>query len=116
MKVVWEFESCAARDVYTATAERYGWAIGTAKNLLHRLMQKGHLKYEQIGNSYLYKAVSLPLESLCQAADTLLENAVDDETCPLFLHMIKKGKLTPNDVAELRELLNELDADSESEV
>ena len=54
MKVVWELKRCAARDVYKVTQELYGWAPGTTKTLLRRLVEKGHLRTEQVGNSYLY--------------------------------------------------------------
>lgn len=113
MKVVWEKKRCAARDVYTVTRKRYGWAVGTTKNLLHRLVEKGHLKTEQIGNSYLYEAASSPLKSLCTAADALLANTVEGTTGPLFLHMVKKGKLSQKDISELRALLDQLEEETD---
>jgi len=113
MKVVWEKKACAARDVYTLTRKRYGWAVGTTKNLLHRLVQKGHLKTSQVGNSYLYEATSSPLSCLRGAADTLLANTVEGTTGPLFLHMVKKGKLSQKDISELRALLDQLEKEAD---
>ena len=106
MKVVWDLKSCAARDVYQITQEKYGWAPGTTKTFLRRLVEKGHLKTTQIGNSYLYKPTSSALQSLKSAADNLLENALEGTTAPLLFHMVKEGKLSAKDVEELRSMLD----------
>ncbi len=105
MKIVWELGSCAARDVYTVTQEKYGWAPGTTKTFLRRLVEKSHLTTTQIGNSFLYKPASSALQSLKSAADSLLENALEGTTAPLVFHIVKEGKLSGKDVAELRSLL-----------
>src|SRR5262249_37133326 len=51
MKIVWRRKQCAARDVYEEAGRLFGWAPTTAKTVLRRLVEKGHLTAEQIGNS-----------------------------------------------------------------
>lgn len=113
MKIVWELGSCAARDVYTVTQEKYGWAPGTTKTFLRRLVEKGHLTTTQIGNSYLYKPASSALQSLKSAADSLMENALEGTTAPLVFHLVKKGKLSGKEVAELRSMLDSYEQDED---
>src|SRR5262245_2777828 len=55
MKVLWERGSAAARDVYAALPAENSWAYKTVKTLLSRLVAKGAVTYEQVGNSYLYR-------------------------------------------------------------
>ncbi|TWT96812.1 Penicillinase repressor [Botrimarina colliarenosi] len=62
MKVLWERGPLAARDVFAGLPRDargkpvHDWAYRTVKTLLSRLVAKGALDYEQVGNSYLYRA------------------------------------------------------------
>ena len=56
MKILWDHGPLAARDVYARLPKRRGWAYKTVKTLLSRLVAKEALAYDQIGNSYLYRA------------------------------------------------------------
>lgn len=106
MRIVWELKSCAARDVYQVTQEKYGWVPGTTKTFLRRLVEKGHLKAKQVGNCYVYEPVSSPLKSLYRAADALMENTLDGTAAPLVFRMVKKGDLSAEDIEELRSMLD----------
>jgi len=105
--IVRELESCAARDVYKITEEKYGWAPATTKTFLRRLVEKGHLTTTQVGNCYVYRLSESVVDALYGTAETLMENAFDEVTVPLLYHMVKKGKLTVQDVEELQSLLDE---------
>ena len=106
MRIVWELKSCAARDVYQLTQEKYGWVPATTKTFLRRLVNKGHLKTNQVGNCYVYEPVSSAIESLSKAVDTIMENALEGTVPPLVFRMVKKGNLSADDIQELRSLLN----------
>lgn len=107
MKIVWERKSCAARDVYTEAEDTLGWAPSTTKTLLRRLVEKGFLKTRQIGNSFLYRPARPAKGVLFEAADALLNNAVEGTTGSLLAHMVKKGDLSQDELAELRLLIDQ---------
>lgn len=109
MKIVWELQSCAARDVYQITLAKFDWQPGTTKTVLRRLVDKGHLSTKQIGNSFLYQPVSNMKDTICDAADELLEDAPEEMSASLLFHMVQKGKLRGKDVCELREMLDQYD-------
>src|SRR3954469_19456688 len=111
MKLVWKRESCAARDVYEEAAELYGWAPSTTKTLLRRLVDKGHLTATAVGSSHLYRPARPAWQSLAGAAETLLENTVESLGGKLLAYMVKKSRLTPDDMAQLRALLDEQSAE-----
>lgn len=114
MRIVWRHKSCSARDVYQEAGELYGWAVSTVKTLLHRLVEKGHLKASKVGNSFVYRPVQPALTSLVLAADNLLENALAGMAGPLLMHLVKKSDLSPDDIAQLRSLLDSHDAAKET--
>ena len=115
MKIVWQRKSCAARDVCQAAGDQYGWAVSTTKTTLRRLVDKGHLKTTRVGNSFLYRAVDGALKSLFGAADTLLDNTLQGTVAPLLAYMAQKSDLAPDELAELRSLLDKLSPESEDE-
>ena len=111
MKIVWRRESCAARDVYEEAGRDHGMAPSTVKTHLRRLVEKGILATTRVGNSFLYRATRPALGSLCAAADRLLENTLEGTTGPLLAYMVRNGRMSGEELAELRALLDECDVD-----
>lgn len=107
MRVVWERGDCAARDVYEVCGDRQGLAASTVKTHLRRLVDKGYLATTQVGNSFLYRATRPPLKSLQADADRLLENTLDGTAGPLLAYMLKKSRISEEQLAELRALLDQ---------
>src|SRR5215469_17991549 len=107
MNSVWRRKSCAARDVCQDARREHGWSASTVKTLLRRLVEKGYLQTTQIGNSFLYRPARPALSALRRAADALLQNAADGTVGPLLAHMVKTSRLSADEVAQLRALLDE---------
>ena len=110
MKIVWRRKDCAARDVYQEAGRAHGWSPSTVKTILRRLVEKGHLSTTQVGNSFLYRPTRPPLKAVLGAADVLLNNLLEGMTGPLLAHMVKKSKLSPEELDQLRALLDRHEA------
>jgi BlaI family penicillinase repressor len=109
MKIVWRGrrKGCAARDVYEEAGRTLGWAPTTAKSVLRRLVEKGHLTTTQVGNSFLYRpAAGSAVKSLLGAADALLDNVLEGTTGLVLSHMVEKSELSEDELAKLRALLD----------
>src|SRR3954468_14608911 len=115
MKIVWRLKSCAARDVYEEAGRSHGWAPTTTKTLLRRLTDKGHLTATPVGSSFLYRPARPPWQSLAGAADTLLDNTLEGMGGKLLAYMVEKSRLTPDDMARLRALLDQQSAEAEAD-
>jgi BlaI family penicillinase repressor len=113
MRIVWQHKSCAARDVVAAAGHAEGWAPSTVKTLLRRLVDKDYLTVTQVGNSFLYRPTRPALKSLFGAADVLLANALEGTVGPLLAYMVKKSKLSAEDLQQLRALLDQHSAEEE---
>jgi BlaI family transcriptional regulator, penicillinase repressor len=107
MKIVWRRQSCSSRDVYEEARHEHGWAPTTTKTLLRRLVEKRHLQVTPVGTSYLYRPARPAWQSLVGAADTLLEHTLEGLDGKLLAYMAKKSRLTPNDLTQLRAILDE---------
>jgi BlaI family transcriptional regulator, penicillinase repressor len=107
MKIVWRRKSCSAREVYEEAREAHGWAPTTTKTLLRRLVEKGHLTATPVGSSFLYRPARPAWQSIAGAADTLLENTLEGLDGKLLAYMVKKSRLTSEDLAQLRAVIVE---------
>ncbi|APW59161.1 BlaI/MecI/CopY family transcriptional regulator [Paludisphaera borealis] len=107
MKIVWRRKSCAARDVYEEAGVEHGWAPSTTKTLLRRLIDKGHLTATAVGTSYLYRPSRPAWKSLAGAADSLLDKTLEGLDGKLLAYMVQRSRLTSDDLAQLRSLLEQ---------
>jgi len=86
MKPLWEHGPMAARDIYERVPDTYGWAYETVKTMLARLVKKGALTYDQIGNSFLYRPVYTRAEMTREATGSFIQRVFDGALNPFLAH------------------------------
>ncbi|MBI1390126.1 MAG: BlaI/MecI/CopY family transcriptional regulator [bacterium] len=105
MKIVWELGSCQAKDIYTAAQARYGWAQGTTKSLIFRLVSKGYLHTRQTGNKYIYTPKAKMKEEVFSQTGEILEGIREQVAGDLACHLLETGELSERNIEELRSIL-----------
>lgn len=88
MKPLWKHGALAARDIYEKVPDQFGWAYETVKSMLVRLVKKGVLTYDQIGNSYLYRPAYTRKEITRDATRSFMRRVFDEGLSPFFAHFI----------------------------
>jgi len=107
MKTLWDHGPLAARDVFAALPADREWAYPTVKTLLCRLVAKGAVEYDQVGNSYLYRA-SVPRDQMTrQEVRSVFDRVVGAAVSPVLAHFIDEAELSDADIRELQRALNE---------
>lgn len=107
MKVFWQRGSLAARDVYAALPRDRGWAYKTVKTLLSRLVAKRALSYEQIGNSYLYRAAVDRERMTRREVRGVLQRLADTAFSPLLAQFIDEAELSDAEIKQLKRHLDD---------
>ena len=107
MKTFWDHGPMAARDVYQRLPQGHGWAYKTVKTLLSRLVAKGALDYEQIGNSYLYRAVHSRDHLTRKEMKGFIERVLDGSFSPILSHFIEESDLSEAEIIRLKRLLEQ---------
>ena len=107
MKVIWERGPSAARDVYAALPQGKEWAYKTVKTLLSRLVAKGALEYDQIGNSYLYRAAVAQEQMTCQEIRSLFSRVVSAAVSPVLANLIEQADLSDEEIRQLEQTLRQ---------
>lgn len=110
MNVVWENQPVTANTIIQQLAEANHWTPATIRTFLHRLVKKGALKFDKDGNRYLYRAAVTKSATIKHASRSFLSSVFAGETAPLLTHFVKSGKLTEEEIEELRSLLEQKDA------
>ncbi|TBV72356.1 BlaI/MecI/CopY family transcriptional regulator [Pseudoxanthomonas winnipegensis] len=109
MEVLWERSPLGADEVVAALASRNDWAEPTIKTLLNRLLNKGAIQATKEGRRYLYSPVLTRQVWVQQQSEGLLERVFGGRVAPLVAHFSQRGKLSAQDIAELKRLVQELD-------
>ena len=109
MNLVWRSRRVDARQVIDRLADANSWSAATVKTMLHRLVKKGALQHEPDGKRYVYHAKVRRGDCVRQASRSFVDRVFDGQTAPALLHFVKTSKLTTDEVAQLRALLDDKD-------
>jgi len=107
MNVVWDGQPLTAQEVIGTLEDQAAWAPATVKSMLHRLVKKNVLTYELQGNRYVYRARARRSDCVRQASRSFLERVFAGESAPLLAHFLRSAKLSPEEIAQLRQILDE---------
>lgn len=112
MNVIWQGQPMAAQEIVAALSDQEDWAPATIKTMLHRLVKKGVLNFEEKGNRYVYRSKVRKSDCIRQASKSFLQRVFSSEPAPLLAHFLKISKLSPEQIADLRKILDEQEAQS----
>ena len=113
MEVLWSRSPLGADEVVAALAAHTDWAEPTIKTLLNRLLKKGAIRAERDGRRYLYSPVLTREAWVASQSEGVLERLFGGRVAPLVAHFSQRQRLSRDDIAELRQLLEEIDDGSD---
>lgn len=105
MHVVWSKEKATVRDVYEALRERRKVAYTSVMTVMKILEQKGYLKKKQEDRAYVYAASQPRAQVLGVMVRDFVDRVFQGAAKPLLVHLVEDERLSPNDLAEIRRLL-----------
>lgn len=109
MEALWDKSPLAAEDITAAVATGQDWTEATVKTLINRLLTKGAVAAEKDGRRYLYRPLVERADYVTSESEGLLSRLFEGRLAPLVSHFSEQQKLTPQDIAELKALIEDLD-------
>lgn len=109
MEVLWSRSPLGSDEVVAALSARSDWAEPTIKTLLNRLLKKGAIRAEREGRRYLYSPVLTREAWVASQSEGVLDRLFGGRVAPLVAHFSERGKLTRDDIDELKRLIGEID-------
>jgi predicted transcriptional regulator len=111
MQALWRRSPLTAEEIVAEVAAPQGWSEATVKSLINRLLTKGVIEAEKAGRRYLYRPRVDRLAYVSHESRGLLDRLFGGRVAPLVSHFSKTDQLSPEDIAELKRLIAELDDD-----
>lgn len=105
MKALWGKSPLTAEDITATLAGEQGWAEGTVKALLNRLLKKDAIAAERDGRRFLYRPLVAQGDYVHAESQGLLDRLFDGRLAPLVSHFSQRERLSDADIAELRRIL-----------
>ncbi|XHR29841.1 MAG: BlaI/MecI/CopY family transcriptional regulator [Chthoniobacteraceae bacterium] len=105
MEVLWQTSPLNANQVIDALGHRTDWKPNTVRTLLARLVKKGALNAEAEGNHYLYSPRFSREAHVGDESESFLSRVFGGAAKGLLVHFAESGKLTENDLNELKKIL-----------
>ena len=106
MSAVWDHPGATAQEVAGRLPEKR-WSPRTVKTLLGRLVKKGVLGFDVDGQRYRYRAEIERDAYVLAESRSFLERVHGGEASPLVAYFLREGRLSGDDLAELRRILDE---------
>lgn len=108
MEVLWEQSPKTAGEVIKALREPTGWADNTIRTLLTRLVEKGALKTKGADAGARQYLPAVKREACVRAeSETFMQRVFQGAAKPLLVHFASSARLSPEEVNELKRLLDE---------
>ena len=101
MKIIWENGQATVRDVYETLLSKERIAYTTVATMLNSLEEKGFLRHDVDGRTYIYKPLVAKEEVSQGMLQDLLERLFDGSTEMLLNTLIKVKDLNEDDLEQL---------------
>ncbi len=113
LRVLWEHEPCMVRDVHEVFSQTgRSVAYTTVLKLLQIMTEKGLVYRDVSGRAHLYRSAVPRPHTQKQLVDDLVERAFGGAAAQLVLHALSGGKSSPEELNEIRGLLDKLERDA----
>lgn len=109
MKYLWAHAPATTNDVVDALTARTDWKPKTVMTLLNRLVKKGALGFEKKGRVYEYTPLVAERDCVRDESQSFLQRVYGGHLKPMLVDFLKEGNLSPQDIEELKRILDEGD-------
>lgn len=112
METLWEHSPQSASEVTRALRPTMKWAENTVRTLLKRLVEKGALKTSETPGGTRLFLPAVKREACVRAeGESFMQRVFGGAAKPLLIHFATRAKLTPEEVRELKKLLDQSNSD-----
>lgn len=111
LRALWDHGPATVREVLEHLHKQgRKVAYTTVLTFLTRLEQKGFVKSDKSDVAYVYRAAVSRNQVTRSRLKTVLDELFDGEAAPLVLQLMKTEKFSPEEIAELQKLVDQLES------
>jgi predicted transcriptional regulator len=110
-RVLWDLGTATAREVTDALPADERRDFSTIQTYLTRLESKGYVTGEVRGRTKFFTPLVKPTQVIRETVEDFVNRLFGGQSFSLMKHLIDEGKVSPDELGELRRLLDEIDRD-----
>ena len=114
MEVLWRADGPLAIEGLRAQLDEE-WADGTVRAFMNRLLRKKAVAAAKDGKRSLYRPLLQRSDYVVAESETFLARVFQGEAAPLVAHFVKNRGLTPDDLRQLKAIIDDLEANDDDE-
>ena len=105
MEALWQGGPMTTEEIVATVGPAQVWAEGTVRTLINRLMRKKAIRGERDGTRFAYRPLVRREDYVLNESQGLLDRLFDGRLAPLVSHLSQSRKLSAEDIAELKKLI-----------
>jgi predicted transcriptional regulator len=109
MEALWRRGPLTADGIIAEVGEAHGWAPGTVKTLVTRLLRKKAIEGRREAAGYLYHPLVSRDAYVQSESRGLVDRLFGGEVAPLVAHFAEHRELTSKDIEVLKKLIADLE-------
>ncbi|MBL8817265.1 MAG: BlaI/MecI/CopY family transcriptional regulator [Planctomyces sp.] len=114
-RIVWQLKGASVRQVFESLPSGRDIDFSTVQTYLRRLEEKGYLNVRLDGRNRVYSPKVKPQTVIRETVSEMVDLLFGGETMPLMKHLVEERQFSSNDIHQLRELLDRLEAGSDEQ-
>lgn len=107
MFVLWEESPLSTPDIVARLSDRKGWAPRTIRTLLARLVKKRALHLSNEGRKHVFRPRIDRESSVQHESRSFLARVFGGEPVSMLISLVKQTELTPEEIRQLKAILEE---------
>ncbi|MEM6469493.1 MAG: BlaI/MecI/CopY family transcriptional regulator [Planctomycetota bacterium] len=112
LQVLWEHGPCTVREVQERLSSGRETGYTTALKLMQIMTEKGLLRRDESQHAHIYKAAVTRKNTQRKTISRVVDQLFDGSAQQLVLQALSSKKSSPEELAEIRRLLDELEGES----
>lgn len=109
LRLLWELGPSPVRDVHARLNAEKGTNYSTTVKMLSVMLEKGLVRRDEDASPHIYRAAVTRESAGKRLVRNLVEKVYDGAAMSLVLHALKSAKASPDELAEVRRCLDEIE-------
>ena len=109
LAVLWELGPSPVREIHARLSADKGTNYSTTVKMLSVMIEKGLVKRDESASPHVYRAAMTRDSAGKQMVRNLIDKVYDGAAMSLVLHALKSAKASPDELTEVRRLLDEME-------
>jgi predicted transcriptional regulator len=109
LRVLWQRGPSTVRDVWEQLSPKQQTGYTTVLKIMQIMFEKGLLSRDESDRSHVYRAARSEEQTQRQVVGHLLERLFSGSAPKLVMQALASKKATPDELAEIRKLLDEIE-------